>query len=130
MTINPRIPTTPGRRKSVFHRPSRHCLHQGGVLMPCMAVVVWPPGGGVRAYSYVARLSRLTIDHASLSRWSTVSTTHFFRDGAPFLLLTETPPTVGRSLRCFHILHTRYIFFAIPTSITFVFRRLWPPSTS
>ena len=32
-------------------------------------------------------------------------TTHSFRDGAPFLLLLETPPTVGRSLRCFYILH-------------------------
>ena len=26
-------------------------------------------------------------------------TTHPFRDGAPFLLLVETPPTYGRSLR-------------------------------
>ena len=34
------------------------------------------------------------------------STTHPFRDGAPFLLLIETSPTIGRSLRCFHILHT------------------------
>ena len=34
------------------------------------------------------------------------STTHPFRDGAPFLLLIETPPTFGRSLRFFHRLHT------------------------
>ena len=31
---------------------------------------------------------------------------HPFRDGAPFLLLIETPPTFGRSVRFFHILHT------------------------
>ena len=31
--------------------------------------------------------------------------THPFRDGAPFLFLIETPPTFGRSLRFFHILH-------------------------
>ena len=28
------------------------------------------------------------------------------RDGAPLPLLVETPPTCGRSSRCFHILHT------------------------
>ena len=28
MTIDPRIPTTPGRSTSGFHRPGRHCLHQ------------------------------------------------------------------------------------------------------
>ena len=32
-------------------------------------------------------------------------TTHLFRDGAPFLLLVETPPTFGRSLRFIHIRH-------------------------
>ena len=28
MTIDPRIPTMPGRSMSGFHRPGRHCLHQ------------------------------------------------------------------------------------------------------
>ena len=28
MTIDPRIPTMPGRSRSGSHRPSRHCLHQ------------------------------------------------------------------------------------------------------
>ena len=32
-------------------------------------------------------------------------TTHPSRDGAPFLLLIETPPTFGRSIRLFHIVH-------------------------
>ena len=32
-------------------------------------------------------------------------TMHPFRDEAPFLLLIETPPTFGLSLRFFHILH-------------------------
>ena len=36
-------------------------------------------------------------------------TTHLFRDGAPFLLLIETPPTIGRSLRCFQILHSFFL---------------------
>ena len=34
-------------------------------------------------------------------------TTHPFRDGAPLLLLMETSPTVGGSLRFFHISHRR-----------------------
>ena len=32
-------------------------------------------------------------------------TTHTFRDGAPFLLLVEAPPTFRHSLRFFQILH-------------------------
>ena len=32
-------------------------------------------------------------------------TTQTFRDGAPFLLLVETPPTVGLSLRASHRKH-------------------------
>ena len=40
-------------------------------------------GGG--KYSFLVCLSHLIIDHAS------------FRDGAPLLLLTETPSTFGRS---------------------------------
>ena len=28
MTIDPRIPTMPGRSTSGFHQPGRHCLHQ------------------------------------------------------------------------------------------------------
>ena len=28
MTIDPRIPTLPGRSTSGFHQPGRHCLHQ------------------------------------------------------------------------------------------------------
>ena len=31
MTIDPHIPTIPGRSMSGFHRPGRHCLHQAGV---------------------------------------------------------------------------------------------------
>ena len=37
-------------------------------------------------------------------------TTHPFRDGASFLLLTETPPTFGRSLRFFHVTYFSYTF--------------------
>ena len=28
MTLDPRIPTMPGRSTSGFHQPGRHCLHQ------------------------------------------------------------------------------------------------------
>ena len=28
ITIDPRIPTVPGRSTSGFHRPGRHCWHQ------------------------------------------------------------------------------------------------------
>ena len=30
VSIDPRIPTMPGRSTSVFHQPGRHCLHQEG----------------------------------------------------------------------------------------------------
>ena len=42
-------------------------------------------------------------------------TTHLFRDGAPFLLLIETPPTFGRSLRRFHILHGFFSLILSPS---------------
>ena len=37
MTIDPRIPTIPGRRTSGFHRPGRHCLHQARSAARCWA---------------------------------------------------------------------------------------------
>ena len=44
-------------------------------------------------------------------------TTHLFRDGAPFLLLVETPPTFGRSVRVFCILHRSFcLCFLLPPS--------------
>ena len=42
-------------------------------------------------------------------------TTHPFQDGAPFLLLTETPPTFGRSLCLFHILHRNCLLILSPS---------------
>ena len=42
-------------------------------------------------------------------------TTHPFRDGAPFLLLIETPTTFGRSLRFFHILHGNCLLILSPS---------------
>ena len=39
-------------------------------------------------------------------------TTHPFRDGAPFLLLLETPPACGGSLHCFHIIHGNFLLIA------------------
>ena len=37
LTIDPRIPTTPGRSMSGFHRPGRHCLHQARSAVRCWA---------------------------------------------------------------------------------------------
>ena len=37
MTINPRIPTMPGRSASGFHQPARHCLHQARSAVRCSA---------------------------------------------------------------------------------------------
>ena len=65
-------------------------------------------GGGAGALSFVACLSHLIIGHAS------------FRDGAPFLLLIETPPTFGRSVRFFRILHYK-------KNAHLVSLALWPP---
>ena len=67
MAVDPRIPTMPRRNTSGF-QPGRHCLHQARSAVRCSAT------GGGRAYLFVACLSRLTIDHASLSRRSTVPT--------------------------------------------------------
>ena len=55
MTIDPRNPTMPGRSMSGFHRPGRSA-EGGGILMCCLPYF------------------HLTIDHASLSRRSTVPT--------------------------------------------------------
>ena len=45
-------------------------------------------------------------------------TTHPFRDGAPFLPLIETPPTFGRSLSVFHILHRNFLLILFPSRFT------------
>ena len=58
--------------------------------------------GGGGAYSFVACLCHLTIDHASLSRRSTV------------LLPVERRPTFGRSSRFFHILHRDFLLILSP----------------
>ena len=46
------------------------------------------------AFSFVAGVSHLTVEHASLSR----RTTHPFRDGSTLLLPLEKPLTCTRSL--------------------------------
>ena len=37
MPIDPRVPTTPGRYTSSFHRPGRHWLHQARSAVRCWA---------------------------------------------------------------------------------------------
>ena len=37
LTIDPRIPTVPGRSTSGFHQPGRHCLHQARSAVRCSA---------------------------------------------------------------------------------------------
>ena len=37
MTIDPRIPTMPGRSTSGFHQPGKHCLHQAQSAVRCSA---------------------------------------------------------------------------------------------
>ena len=53
---------------------------------------------------YLARGGEVGRTHSLRALVIWPLTTHSFRDGAPFLLLTETPPTFGRSLRFFHVL--------------------------
>ena len=43
-------------------------------------------------------------------------TTHPFRDGAPFLLLVETPPTFGRSLRFCPYITKKKVWLSYPHS--------------
>ena len=62
---------------------------------------------------------------ACLRHWFSPLATNPFRDGSPFLLLMETPPTCGRSLRFFHILHKKFAYL-----VSFFFGRPWPPSVS
>ena len=59
-------------------------------------------GGGGRGLIF-------SLPHASSSL-----TKHPFGDGAPFLLLTETPPTFERSLRFFQIIVRKHCLFAYP----------------
>ena len=59
--------------------------------------------GGGRAHSLIACLSHLTIDHASLSRRSTVPARN--RDTSTF----------GRSLRFFHMLHINLLLILSPS---------------
>ena len=47
-----------------------------------------------------------------------------FQDGTRLLILVETPPTFGRSLRVFHISQG----FVCPYSIPVLLHLLWPPS--
>ena len=88
---------TQGRRgaagESYGHRPA-HPYNTGAEhvgLSPTRQTSLAPSGRGW-AYCFVTCLSHLTT-----------LTTHPFRDGAPFLLLLETPPTFGRSLRFLHV---------------------------
>ena len=37
MTIDPRIPTMPGRSTSAFHEPGKHCWHQARSAVRCSA---------------------------------------------------------------------------------------------
>ena len=55
--------------------------------------------------------------HLFLAFVSQPLTTYPFRDGAPFLLLTETPPTFGRSFRGFHIpvVHRNFLLVLSPS---------------
>ena len=46
MTIDARIPTTPGRSMSGFHRPGRQCLHQARSAVRCPASRTKGEGGG------------------------------------------------------------------------------------
>ena len=80
--------------------PYRHLLHPApggrGVLISLLALVIWP------------------------------LTTHLFRDEAPFLLLIETPPTIGRSSRCFHILHIFFLLIVSPSCLAVCGHHLSP----
>ena len=90
-TVDPRTLTRSGRSTSGFHRPGRHRAHQARSVVKCsgscMKGVTVGGAGGV-----LVLLLALTI-------WPL--TTNPFRDEAPYLLLLETPPTFGRSLRVF-----------------------------
>ena len=41
MTIDPRIPTMPGRSTSGFHRSGRHFQHQARIAVRCVRRVAW-----------------------------------------------------------------------------------------
>ena len=69
-------------------------------------------GGGGGYHLLLALVIYLIINHASLSRRSTVPTSNRRR-------------TFGRSLRFFHTIHENCLAYPIPV----LFRRLWPSST-
>ena len=53
-------------------------------------------------------------------------TTHPFRDGAPFLLLVETPPTFRRSVRFFRSLHLHFFLILYPSALAVCGQHLSP----
>ena len=69
-TIDPRIPTTPGRSTSGFQKPGRHCVHQARGAVKCSVshrggdctmggeggegIVPWGGGGGGRTHLLLA----------------------------------------------------------------------------
>ena len=53
-------------------------------------------------------------------------TTHPFRDRALFLLVVETPPTIGRSLRFFNRLHRNLLLILSPSCFTVCGHHLSP----
>ena len=69
MTIDPCIPTMPGRSSLSFHRPGRHCLYQARSAesrsASCMKGELHPSGGaggGVLDLMHGRARSRITID--------------------------------------------------------------------
>ena len=70
-------------------------------------------GGGRGGLICGSPLSHLTIDHASLSRRSTVP-----------IPSIDTPPPFGRSVRLFHILHEKIVshLLAIWPSVVTIYR--------
>ena len=62
-------------------------------------------GGGGGGVSFCPCLGNLTIDYK-----------HHFRDGPPFLLLLERPPTVRRSFRCLRIQLTKKFLLILSPS--------------
>ena len=123
----------------VQKRPCGVCVCGGGVLdrrdvLDLMhgrgRMTIDPPlaslqcrGGACRVFTGGGR-TRLLL---ALVIWPL--TTHPFRDGVPFLLLIETPPTVRRPLRCFHILHGNFLLILSPSCFAACGRHLSPRVT-
>ena len=103
-SISVELPYVPQPSRVRLSQKAR--LHPPHCLLISLEVLSVPGGAGGTGGGRTHLLLALVIGPL---------TTHPLRDGAPPLLLIETPPTLGRSLRLYHMLHRKLLLILPPS---------------